>query len=287
MSAASFITSDDAPRSGATNVFVKAIVSGVVIAFIGLGIWGALLAGGMKFPALVGWAVPVMAAVLFGGGAYLKYGVWPKSGRTFRADGVRLNAVRLKPFLFALAAGWTTMATGFSLYVARRSMLGLGGEDALALPHAPLAVLLPGLVMAGIVAGTVEEIAFRGYMQGTLERRFGIVPAILVSGFVWALFHLNHSYFGEAVLLWFGIFLAVATMLGTIAHRTNSVIPGIAVHSGFDIAYFVAAGVLQPRIAPIAFIEQIASPSMLFVAAAVFGLGALLSWRGFFRATRA
>jgi membrane protease YdiL (CAAX protease family) len=282
MSAASLGT----PQSGAIGTFVKAIVGGTVVAFAGLGIWGALLAIGIRFPSLSIWLVPVMAVVLFGGGVYLKYGAWPRTGFAFRSEAVRLNAVRLRPFLLALAAGWSTMAAGFCLYVARRSMLGLGGEDALVLPHAPLALLLPGLAMAGIVAGVVEEIAFRGFMQGTLERRFGVVPAVLVSGFVWALFHLNHSYFGEAVFLWFVIFLAVATMLGTIAHRTNSVVPGIAVHSGFDIAYFVAAGLLAPRIAPIAFLEQIASPSVLIAAAVVFAGIAFLSWLAFLRATR-
>jgi membrane protease YdiL (CAAX protease family) len=145
----------------------------------------------------------------------------------------------------------------------------------------------PGLVMAGIVAGTVEEIAFRGFMQGTLERRFGIVPAILISGFVWALFHTNHSYFGEEALTWFGIFLSIAAMLGTIAHRTDSVIPGIAVHCGFDIAYFVAAGILAPRIAPIAWVQSFASPAALATAAALFATIALAAWVGFFRATRA
>jgi membrane protease YdiL (CAAX protease family) len=286
MSLAHTVPAESVP-TGAVSTIVKAVVSGCVIAFIGLGIWSGLLIAGMHFPHLVVLAVPLMAAVLFGGGLYLKYGAWPRTGRAFRSEGVRLNPVRLKPFLFALAAGWSTMAAGFCLYIARRSLLGLGGEDPLLLPHAPLAVLLPGLVMAGIVAGVVEEVAFRGFMQGTLERRFGVIPAILISGFVWALFHLNHSYFGEAVLMWFGIFLAVATMLGTIAHRTNSLIPGIVVHSGFDIAYFVAAGVLAPKIAPIAFVEQIASPAMLFASAALLATLALGSWFGFLRATRA
>ena len=140
--------------------------------------------------------------------------------------------------------------------------------------------------MAGVVAGVVEEIAFRGFMQGTLERRFGIVPAILVSGFVWALFHTNHAYFGEEALTWFAIFLSVATMLGTIAHRTDSLIPGIAVHAGFDITYFVAAAILQPAIAPIAWVQSFAAPSALVGAAVVFATIALTSWVAFFRATK-
>ena len=178
------------------------------------------------------------------------------------------------------------MLCGFCLYVAHRTLSGIGGEGLLALPHAPFAMLWPGLVMAGLVAGIVEEIAFRGFMQGTLERRFGVVPAILVSGLLWAGFHLNHSYFAEEPLLWPAIFLAVATILGTIAHRADSLIPGIAVHAGFDSAYFLAAGLLAPRVAPIEFVQSIVSPLMLMIAAAIAGLIALLSWKSFFRATQ-
>jgi membrane protease YdiL (CAAX protease family) len=275
-----------APRTSATGVFVKAIVSGCVVAMVGLGAWGGLGLAALRNPGFLPWLVPAMAAVLVLGAAYLKWGAWPNTGAAFRNEAVRLNAVRLKPFLFSLAAGWSTMLTGFCLYVAHRTVSGMGGENPLSLPHAPLALLLPGLVMAGLVAGTVEEIAFRGFMQGTLERRFGIVPAILVSGFVWALFHTNHSYFGEEALVWFGIFLSVAAMLGTVAYRTNSALPGIAIHSVFDIAYFVAAGILQPKIAPIAWVQSFASPKDLVAAAAAFGAVMVLSWAAFFRAAR-
>jgi membrane protease YdiL (CAAX protease family) len=122
-------------------------------------------------------------------------------------------------------------------------------------------------------------------MQRTLERRFGIAPAILVSGLLWAGFHLNHTYFTEEPLLWPAIFVAVASILGTIAYRTDSVIPGIIVHAGFDSAYFLIAGSLAPRIAPIAFVQSLMTPPQLILAATVAGFVALLSWAAFFRAT--
>jgi membrane protease YdiL (CAAX protease family) len=226
-----------------------------------------------------------MAAFLVASAVWLKWGTWPASGRQFRQNAVRLNRVPVRTVLLSLSAGWSMMLAGFAAYVAHRTMSGMGGENPIALPHASIGILLPGLVMAGIVAGVVEEIAFRGFIQTSLERRFGIGPAILVSGFIWALFHTNHSYFGEEALVWFGIFLTVATMLGTIAHRTNSLLPGIAVHSGFDIAYFVSAGLLQPRIAPIAFVQSIAGPQMLIVAAAAFAIVSIMSGRAFVKAT--
>jgi membrane protease YdiL (CAAX protease family) len=274
------------PRSGALGTIVKAVVSGGVIAVVGMGLWGGLGLEAMKNPAFMPYLVPAMVAILVVGALYLKYGQWPRTGAAFRNQAVRLNPVKLKPFLLSLAAGWSTMLTGFCLYVAHRMAGGMGGESALVFPHAPFAVLLPGLIMAGVVAGTVEEIGFRGFMQGTLERRFGVVPAILISGFVWALFHTNHSYFAQDVALWFAMFLAISFMLGGIAHRTDSLLPGIAVHSGFDITYFVFAGALAPRIAPIAWVQSFATPPELVVAASGFAVVMAVSWIAFFRATK-
>ena len=37
------------------------------------------------------------------------------------------------------------------------------------------------LVMAAVVAGVTEEAGFRGYMLGPIERRYGLLPAILTT----------------------------------------------------------------------------------------------------------
>jgi membrane protease YdiL (CAAX protease family) len=272
-------------RPGALRTVFSAIVSGVIVFLIAQAVWMVLLSHMLTHPTPMPWEVPAMAAFLACGIAYLKWGTWPKRGRAFRREGVRFNAVPVRTVLFALAAGWTSMFAGFCAYAAHRTVTGLGGEASLHLPHGGGVGLIAGLVMAGVVAGTVEEVAFRGFMQGALEKRFGLVPAIFVSGIVWALFHINHSYFGEEALLWFAIFLAVATILGTIAHRTNSVVPGVLVHAGFDSAYFVAAGLLPPSMAPIAFLQSLASPATLLLISGASALCAVVAWVLFFQAT--
>ncbi|MGD0143357.1 MAG: type II CAAX endopeptidase family protein [Rhizomicrobium sp.] len=271
---------------GALRVFLKALASGIAVFAVGTGTWIALLAQMFRSPTAFPWEVVAMAAVLVGGVAYLRAGAWPRAGRDARRIGLRLNAVSSRALLSAVIAGWSTMIAGFLLYAAHRAAVGLGGESPLALPHVPAPALFATLAMAAIVAGTVEEIAFRGYLQGALERRFGFVPAILVSGMFWALFHTNHSYFAAEAIVWIGIFLAVSTVLGTMTYRTNSVIPGIVTHVGFDAAYFISAGVLQPRIAPLAFVQSLAGPQALQAAAAVAGICALAAWIVFFRSTR-
>ncbi len=278
---------EPAPQPGAVATIVKAVLSGCAVAVVGLGVWGGLLTAGSMWRDVMPLAVPIMGGVLILGAAYLRWSRWPKAGRAYRRAGLRFNRVRLHAFVLSLVAGWSTMLSSFCLYVAHRTVAGMGGEGALALPNAPFTSLLPGLLMAAFVAGAVEEVAFRGFMQGAIERRLGIVPAVAISGFVWALFHTNHSYFGEEALVWFAIFLAVSTMLGAVAYRTDSLIPGIAVHAGFDAAYFVAAGLLHPSTTPIAFVQSIASPQSLLTAAAGAGAIAILSLAAFLRETRA
>ena len=231
-----------------------AIGSGIALIVVGEGIWVSLIAAYSRHPTPFPWFVPAMALVL------------------------------------ALVAGWSTFFAGAGAYVAYRMTSGLGGEVPMTIPPGPKTAIIAGLAMAAIVAGVLEEVSVRGFIQGRLEKSFGVVPAILVSGVVWALFHTNHSYFQTTpfdVAVWFGIFLVVSAMLGTVAHVTNSVLPGIVIHAGFDSTYFISAGLLQPKIAPLAYLESLASPQTFLIAGAGLAVVALVSWIALFRSVRA
>jgi membrane protease YdiL (CAAX protease family) len=289
MSLALSQTELSAQKSGVVRTLAAAIGSGVAVIVAGEALWIGMVAAYTRHPVPFPWFVPVMALVLAGGAAWMKWGRWPVFGADARREGVRLNAVPLRTFLVALIAGWSTFFAGAGAYVAYRMASGLGGEVPLRLPPGPKAAVIAGLAMAAIVAGAIEEVSVRGFMQGRLEKAFGVVPAILVSGLVWALFHTNHSYFDTTpinVAIWFGIFLTVSAMLGTVAHRTNSVLPGIVIHAGFDATYFISAGILQPRIAPLTFLESLASPHTFVLIAAGLAAVALVAWTLLFRATR-
>ncbi len=279
-----------APKHGVIRTVATAIGTGVVLIIAGEGIWTGMIATYTRHPTAFPWYVPAMGAVLATAAAWMKWGRWPHWGAVARREGVRLNAVPLKSFLLALAAGWSTFFAGAGAYVAYRMTSGLGGEVPMTLPPGSRASLVAGLAMAAIVAGVLEEVSVRGFIQGRLEKAYGVMPAILVSGLVWALFHTNHSYFATSplnVAIWFGIFLLVSAMLGTIAHRTDSVLPGIVIHAGFDSTYFVSAGILQPKIAPLSYLETLASPHTFVLIGAGLAIVAIISWTAFFRATRA
>lgn len=90
------------------------------------------------------------------------------------------------------------------------------------------------LLMGPMVAGVVEEMAFRGYMQSHLER-IGPTFAILVSSAAFTLLHASH---GLAYLLAVapGFFLA-SVVYGYLALRSGSILPGMALHFAGDLAY--------------------------------------------------
>jgi membrane protease YdiL (CAAX protease family) len=97
----------------------------------------------------------------------------------------------------------------------------------------PLLTLFLLLVMAAIVAGIVEEAAFRGYMQGPIERQYGPAVAILANGIVFGFAHYNHHPASVVSMLPF--YLAVTAVYGGLAYATNSILPGIVLHAGGDI----------------------------------------------------
>jgi membrane protease YdiL (CAAX protease family) len=62
---------------------------------------------------------------------------------------------------------------------------------------------IPIILLAVVIAPVAEELAFRGYLYGVIKRFFGAVPALVLSGILFALIHLNlPSFFPLLVLGW-------------------------------------------------------------------------------------
>lgn len=105
----------------------------------------------------------------------------------------------------------------------------------------PIAVLWSALLMGPTVAGVVEESAFRGYRQSHLER-IGPTFAIVVTS---AAFTLLHATQGLTYLLTFGPGIFIASLIyGHLALKSGSILPGMVLHVGGDLAYayFVLLG---------------------------------------------
>src|SRR5688572_20641492 len=100
-------------------------------------------------------------------------------------------------------------------------------------PEMPLVTLFALLVMASIVAGVVEEAAFRGYMQGPMQRRHGPVVAIILSGVLFGVAHFTHH--PHSLLAMMPFYVAVAAIYGGLAYATNSILPGLVLHAVGDV----------------------------------------------------
>lgn len=92
----------------------------------------------------------------------------------------------------------------------------------------------PLLIGASCVAGICEEFGFRGYMQKPLETKFGPVPGIAITSFIFVIVHLHQAWATGILVQIFGI----SFMIGYLAYATNSLLPGIIAHVSFDIINF-------------------------------------------------
>lgn len=93
------------------------------------------------------------------------------------------------------------------------------------LVNVPKLTVLSLLLMAAPVAGIIEEAAFRGYMQGPIERRHGMIIAILITGTMFAVAHLDFT-----LILW-PYYVAVAAIYGIVTHLTKSILPAVVLHT--------------------------------------------------------
>lgn len=81
------------------------------------------------------------------------------------------------------------------------------------------------LLLVGVVlfAAISEELVFRGFLQVTLEKQGDVTKAVLMSSLAWALIHLNPYWVVQIFIM--------GVIIGFMAWRTGSVLPGMIVHA--------------------------------------------------------
>jgi membrane protease YdiL (CAAX protease family) len=88
-------------------------------------------------------------------------------------------------------------------------------------------VLILGVVL---IAGFVEEMLFRGFLQGAVEQVTDVTRSVLITALVFTMIHFNPWWAVEILVL--GVFLGVMTW------RSSSVFPAVVVHcvnNGFSV----------------------------------------------------
>jgi len=98
---------------------------------------------------------------------------------------------RIKPVYLVLALALPVLIHAIAHYLS----LGVGMDVANTLiptdiPVAPIVLAIPTFILMLVIGGGQEEFGWRGYAQRPLQERIGIIPASLVIGVIWGIWHL-------------------------------------------------------------------------------------------------
>lgn len=251
--------------------------------------WVALIQALLAVPWMYLWIVPIVAALQLRVEAAtaalvalaVVFVVW-NVARPLYSRPRLVASLRLRPW--RRYAGWLTLATVAQFILAFASLVI---HEQLAawrflpkLPSAPDLVppdffthaLGPVAMFLAVVIVTplVEEFGCRGRMQHTLERAFGVVPAIVISAVIFSLLH------GALVAVHH---LAFALFVGWVVWRTGSIWTAVYVHALNNAAvlallYLTHAWATSPQDVPL-WLWPYA------IAAGLIALGGLLAaaWR--------
>ena len=265
-------------------MLVRAILVGSLVLTTGGMFTGPLLYANIQFWPDVPWSVPFLAIYMWVFWQYLGGRWWPRSTSEARRRGLRANPMSAAAWRWALAAGYLGLIGVFALHwvIGRLTPLGLGMPSIL--QELPSFTLISILLMLSTVAGIVEEAAFRGFMQGPIEARHGVVAAITVVSIVFGAAHLTDSQQGMTAARMFFIVLA-SVFYGIMVHLTNSILPGLVLHATGDAIGIVwiwwLAGRPDRPASPRGFASASADPQFWTncVIALVFGAASVWAFR--------
>jgi membrane protease YdiL (CAAX protease family) len=135
---------------------------------------------------------------------------------------------------FAATAVYVSVAAAFGIAVQGNTA---GLVSAFGAGPLELAIVF---VLAGIVAPFVEEITFRGIVFPSLRAAWGTTPALLVSGVIFGVVHLQPTIALPLALI--GIALALVFM------RTRSLWSAIIAHCAYNTVSLALAFMLAPQV---------------------------------------
>ena len=213
----------------ALAVVGRAVLLGMGVALVGTLPRNVLFAANLRFFPGVPWAIPLTGVYLWFFWRYLAGAGPPESTSADRSEFLRATRISARAWGWALLAGGLgIVALVLALQVANR-LVTLPPQTLPDLGQVPRTAVLALLLFAAPVAGVIEEAAFRGYMQGPIERRCGLPVAILVTGTMFAVAHLDFT-----PVLW-PYYVAVAAIYGTVTYRTGSILPAVVLHTAGNV----------------------------------------------------
>jgi membrane protease YdiL (CAAX protease family) len=214
--------------------YAKPIVAGVLIVAAGVLPWTVLSELNARVRPELPWAGVVTLAYLAVLMAWLN-----GRGAPRRTAEERRHRLRLWPpvrNINAEAGSLSVWLVGFLLvllYVAWVATARLSPLPDLA-AYPTTSYRWSMFIMGGVLAGVVEEAAYRGYMQTGLEK-VDPANALVITSLVFAVSHITHGI-GAVLLLGPGLFVA-AMLYGILARRTGTILPGMLIHVLGDLSH--------------------------------------------------
>src|SRR5450432_679330 len=211
-------------------ILFRAVSSGFLVSTIGVAAWSVML---LSIPAP--WSVLPMVIALW---IFWKYfsGRWGSKKSTVTRE-ENFRKTRLNPYVWkwGLAGAVCFVAIIQASFVITFRIIEFPKAQFTAdykmLETMPLWVAWAILIMSAIVAGICEETGYRGYLQTPLEKKYGPLTAIIISSLVFTSIHLTKNWAYPII----PHILFASTLLGILAYKSGSLIPGIIGHSILDI----------------------------------------------------
>jgi membrane protease YdiL (CAAX protease family) len=90
------------------------------------------------------------------------------------------------------------------------------------------------VLFAVVFAPIVEELFFRGLVQGAFSRRLGPIPALFLTALIFSVVHITDEGLLAPIVLF-----PMALLLGYLKHRTGRLAAGMVAHATFNASLFL------------------------------------------------
>jgi membrane protease YdiL (CAAX protease family) len=190
--------------------------------------WSLLVSANTRHWPAVPWAALPALVYLWFYWRYARGWGWPASTRQSRRTDSRANPVAGDAWGAAILAGILGLASVVLFQRVLNRLVILPRQQVPDISQFPSITVACWLLTSAVVAGIVEETSFRGYMQKPIEQRHGPVIAILITGIAFGFAHFGHP---EVTMILMPYYIAVAAVYGALAYWSNSVFPGMVLHT--------------------------------------------------------
>jgi len=224
-------------------VFVQAVAVGWILLQVGSLISVLPLFANLAFHPEIPWALPATCVVLAGFWAACSGRGPPATWRADRRDRSRAGTVPARLWLAALpVVVFGTLFLVTLRLVAPYLMPVAAPSVSVRLSSLPAGTAAGALIAIELGAAVVEETAFRGYMQKPLEERYGIVPALFITGTMFWVAHLE-----KVTVTHLPGHLLASAVFGLLAYFTRSLAPAMVAHAVADLLLLPAYLTHSPR----------------------------------------